>query len=452
MEVRFVASALAGLVLLAVPAPARANGRFPASNQVLVAPSDPNFLVLRTTFGVLVSSDAGKNWDVVCEKAVGYGGTEDPSLALTGGGTILGGTFEGLSTSRDKGCNWAFVPGPLTQNVVVDLVVRPDTPSTALVLTNKFSGTDDAGASLFQSDIFSSTNDGQTWATIGPALDRTIVFETVEVAKSDPQRLYVSGVRGAGPTEKGVVLSSKNAGQSWTENAVPLDTATERAPFISAVDPKNADRVYVRTKGTAGSRLLVSDDGGGTYKEVLKFGGDMLGFALSGDGAKIFVGGPKDGLYVGDPASLAFAQVSKIAVQCLSASGSKLFACSSEVAGFIVGVSEDDGKSFTGLLHLCGVRGPLACGPTSSEAQCLAGWPALQDSLGGSCIDAGAADSGDDGGTSSSGGSSSGGGCILGGADAGVGAGAAAAALAATLLFARRRRVRPRTRPSPRAR
>jgi MYXO-CTERM domain-containing protein len=435
---------LTALAALALPAVAHANGRFPASNQILVSPSDPNSLVLRTTFGILFSSDTGKNWDIVCEKAVGYGGTEDPSLGLTGT-TILAGTFEGLTQSADKACSWALVPGDLTQNVIVDVVVRPDTPSTVLALSNKFLSADDAGASLFTSNVFVTTNAGQSWAKNGPALDPTIVFETIEVAKSDPQRVYVSGVRGAGSTEQGVVLTSKDAGQTWTEHAFPLDTSSERAPFISAVDPTNADRVYARTKGTAGSRLLVSDDAGGSWKEVVKFQSDMLGFALSPDGKKIYVGGPKDGLQVGDSTSLAFAQVSKIAIQCLGAFNGKLYACSNEVGGFILGTSDDDGKSFTALLHLCGVRGPLACGPQTSEAQCVPDWPALRDTLS-TCPDGGTSSSGGssgtpDGGTSS--GSSSGcSSCALGPEDAGVGSLAALGVVGIGLLASRRRRRR----------
>jgi photosystem II stability/assembly factor-like uncharacterized protein len=443
--VHFRTLALTALAALALPSLAHANGRFPASSQILVSPTDPSSFVLRTTFGVLFSTDGGKNWDHVCEKAVGYGGTEDPSLALTGT-TIIAGTFEGLATSSDKGCSWGFVPGQLTENVVVDVVVRPDTPETAFVLTNKFSGSDEAGASLFQSDIFGTTNAGKDWATIGPSLDPTIVFETVEVAKSDPLRMYVSGVRGSGTTEQGVVLTSKDGGKNWFEHVVPLDTTTERAPFVSAVDPTNPDRVYVRTKGSAGSRLLVTDDGGVGFKEVLKFGQDMLGFALSPDGKKIYVGGPKDGLYVGDSTALTFTQASKIAVQCLGAFDSKLYVCSNEVGGFILGSTEDDGKTFSAILHLCGVRGPLACGASSSEAQCVPDWPALRDALstcgddGGASSSSGGSSSSGDGGTSSGGGGSSSGCALAEDAGASTGTLAGIGLAAAAFLAARRRR------------
>ncbi len=435
-------------VTLVFAAPARANGRFPAANQLVVSKTSPSQMVLRTTFGILVSKDGGATWDWICEKAVGYGGTEDPSMGITAAGTLLAGTFEGLVTSADKGCAWTFVPSPLKQNVVVDLVVRPDAPASALVLTNKFkmAANDDAGTALFQSDIFASTDDGKTWSVLAPSLDPTILFETLEVAASDPQRLYLSGKRGSGTTESGVVLVSTDRGASWQEHPVPLLAAIESAPFISAVDPKNADRVYVRTKaaGGGGSRLLVSDDGGTTFRAVLSFKGDMLGFALSEDGQKVYVGGPKDGLKTASAAALTFAQTSTIAVQCLTASGGTLYACSNEVSGFILGASRDDGATFTPVLHLYGVRGPLACADGTSQAQCVADWPPLRDSLGSGPTDAGSDAA--DGGAGGGGGASKGCTCdsaALGHGDGATALGAAAAILALTLT---RRRAGARAR------
>ena len=80
-----------------------------------------------------------------------------------------------------------------------------------------------------------------------------LVVETVEVARSDAQRLYVSAVRGEDAQREGFVLTSKDRGAHWTTHKVPLDAA-ERTPFLAAVDPQNADRVYVRTAGPASSR------------------------------------------------------------------------------------------------------------------------------------------------------------------------------------------------------
>src|ERR1700722_9772949 len=108
---RSAMAVLAAMGVTLVAPPALANGRFPAASQLVAHPRDPARMVLRTTYGLLVTRDNGTSWDWICERAVGYGGVEDPALAITGGGTLLAGIFEGLVSSSDEGCTWSRSPG-----------------------------------------------------------------------------------------------------------------------------------------------------------------------------------------------------------------------------------------------------------------------------------------------------------------------------------------------------
>ncbi|MDB4998890.1 MAG: BNR/Asp-box repeat domain protein [Myxococcaceae bacterium] len=426
------------VVATLTPRAASANGRFPAANQLVVAPDDPSVMTLRTTFGVLVSSDSATTFDWICERAVGYGGVEDPSLGMTSRSTIVAGTFEGLAVSPTGGCGWTFVGGGLTKQVIVDVVVRPDAPQTVLALTSTYLRPNDAGASTYANQVFRSTDGGTTWDAFGAPIEDTLVAETVEVSRSDPARLYVSGVTGAGTSSRGVLLVSKDSGGTWVEKDVPLDAnLRERAPYVSAVDPTNPDRVYVRTSAEKTSRLLVTDDAGDTFREV-RSSVPMLGFALSADGSKVFVGGT-DGLFVASSTDLAFTQRSPIQVQCLTVAGDVLYACSAESSGFILGASTDEGATFTPKLHLHTVRGPLACPAGSTAAQCVVDWPALQEQLGGG-PDASVKDAGADAGPGDGGGGK---GCscdLHGVGSAGVYAGACGLVAAGILALRRRRR------------
>src|SRR5262245_56848508 len=101
----------AAVVVALASGTASANGRFPAAGQVVVDPGDAKHIVLRTTYGILQTTDAGQTWHWICEQAVGYGGVEDPSMAITVDGTVLAGIFEGLSASHDRGCTWALAKG-----------------------------------------------------------------------------------------------------------------------------------------------------------------------------------------------------------------------------------------------------------------------------------------------------------------------------------------------------
>src|SRR6478735_6866224 len=96
------------LGVLAASAPSRANGRFPAASHLVVQPGAPETMVLRATFGFLVTHDAGATWHWVCERAVGFSGVQDPAVQLTTRGALLAGMFEGLAVSPHGGCDFTF--------------------------------------------------------------------------------------------------------------------------------------------------------------------------------------------------------------------------------------------------------------------------------------------------------------------------------------------------------
>jgi photosystem II stability/assembly factor-like uncharacterized protein len=370
---------------LALGLPARtasANGRFPAASQLVTHPRDPSHMVLRTSYGLLLSSDGGATWDWVCERAVGYGGIEDPSLSISAGGAILAGMFEGLTISSDHGCSWARTTA--VPEVVVDLTSRPSEPDTLYAITGKYAGRD-AGALLFHSELHVTTDAGATWSLRG-SLDPTLLLESVEVAPSSAARLYLTAVREVDAAKHAVLLTSDDGGVHWVEHAVPLE-AKEKAIFVAGVDASRPERVYLRTSGPETNRLLVSDDGGKTSRTIFR-GGALLGFALSERGDEVYVGGPTDGLQVsavsgaGIAADYRFEKRWPMAVQCLAVRGQTLWACSSPQSGFELGSSEDDGRSWKPRLTLQGMRGPLACSGASTTKECAPEWDRLRGDLG----------------------------------------------------------------------
>ncbi len=371
--------AVAAIAMMLPALPAKANGRFPEASQFVVSPGNPSAWVLRTTFGLVLSRDAGSHWDWACEKAVGYSGLQDPAIAVVSNDTILAGLFTGVSTAPAPWCNWSFAPGGIENKVIIDVSTRPNVPSSAVALTSHYVSETEAG-SLFFNQVFETLDHGATWSNLGVSLPSTFISETVEVAKSDPARLYVSGTRLTAAGYAGVLHTSRNSGASWDETLISLSGA-EKAPFVSGVDPKNADIVYLRTSGDVNNRLLISTDGGRTLRDAYRSEGPLRGFALSSDGATVFVGGPKDGLLTATRDNLQFQKVRDLEVQCLTWLGTDLFACSSEASGFELGVSSDQGKTFTTKLHFSDIRGPIACDADASSQACAADWPAMRDRL-----------------------------------------------------------------------
>lgn len=444
---------LATLLVLLVPSfPARvlANGRFPESNAFFFAPRDPQLIVLRTSFGLLVSHDRGGNWDWVCEQAIGLAGIEDPMYAITTDGTFIASTYQGLTVTRDGACTFAPVEGALKDLVFVDVAARPGNPDDVITFASSYGGQTDAGEVFFKSTLFETTDQGKTFGAVGPSFDPSLLGETVDFAATDPDRIYVSAVRSPGTTASAFLLTSRDHGKTWQENAMPLE-AGERAAYIAAVDPKNAERVYLRTRNAADkpSRLVLTDDGGKTYRTVFTALGPLAGFALSADGARIWVGGVKDGLNVANTTDFAFQQRSKVEIQCLALASDGLWACSNEKSGFVAALSKDDGATFETKLRFCGIRGSLACAPgTTTNVQCAGGgtgpladplFPSLKASLG--CADSAADAGGGDASAGPAAENAGDGGCSIGSPSDAPVALMAVASLGALVLLRRRRRV-----------
>jgi len=366
-----IAAAAGALVFSGAPR-AMGNGRFPAANQIAFSPSDSGLVVLRTTFGIVLSHDGGANWNWLCEDVLGVisSSNADPVLALSARSIVAAPSpANGLVVSPDTGCAWNTAGDPLRSELVKDLVVKPGAPDTVLALTSTYAR--DAGADGgpgYSQHVYGSADDGASWSPLAASIDPSAPATSIEVAASDAARVYVSAVRGANGARTASLFVSSDFGASWTERSVPIDPNSESEIYVAAVDPMNADRVYVRTLGRP-SRLLVTSDAGETYQAALSLSGPMLGFALSPDGSKVFAGSVEDGLFEAARDSLAFQQVSPIHVQCLATHGADLWACSDEPSGFIAGVSSDDGRTFAARAHLL-AQPVIACAAGSSAAQC----------------------------------------------------------------------------------
>jgi MYXO-CTERM domain-containing protein len=373
--------ALAALLLL-IPGRAAANGKFPAAGQIVVDPGDPAHVLVRTTFGILVSRDHAKTFDLICESGAGYAGNVDPGIAVTADGTLLAGIFEGIDVGRGDACSWQLAGGAPSGVSILDVSVVKSQPKIAVAL-----GVGAAGNSVFRSD-----DDAVTW-TLAGALPASFQGITLDVAPSDPGRLYVSGLdKGAGLAA--ALARSADGGASWEVIDIPM--VGSRAPYLAAIDPNDAGVIYVRLDGTPGT-LLVSKDGGQSWATILTLPGYMQGFALSPDGATVLAGSPSDGLWRAPVSTYAFQRVKTTGVQCLAWSGAEVYACGTEVA---VSRSTDQGDTFTPLLRLSCIRGPLACGAgTPVDKLCPAEWESLKEKIGTQYCDQGAGGGG--GGTQS---------------------------------------------------
>jgi MYXO-CTERM domain-containing protein len=377
-----------GAALTLTAASASANGRLPAANQLVVAPSDPTFMALRATFGIIISHDGGQSWYWICESATGYDAAEiqDPSIGITANNSLVVGLREGLAVSHDNECDWHYVSGPLGHTPIIDVVTRPDMPSTILALSSVATGTDDAGDPTYTSQVWTSTDNGETWAMTGTPLPSSYILETIEVAATDDQRIYVSGVTGAGSTAVATMFVSSDGAMTWTPRSIPAptwDTTNDTSIFVSAVDPTDEDLVYIRTIGSINYKLIVSNDAGQTYYTAFEEPHNLTGFALSADGTTVYVGGPSVGLFTAPKTQMltqssftATSPQNPIDMTCLARNGTALLACSAIQSGpFLLGQSVDNGATFTSVLQTSQLCGPLTCITDAAEYECNYEWP-----------------------------------------------------------------------------
>jgi len=340
---------------------------------LVVDPGNPDHIVVRATFGIVETFDAGATWLWVCESAVGYGGVDDPAVSITEAGTLLVGIRSGVATSFDDGCGWAVDGSALAGLRIVDLATDVMAPSTAIGIS-----ADDTDG-IPRVVVAETIDDGMSWTVLGPDLDSDIVPETIDASPSMPARLYVSAIAGA-ETDP-VIERSSDRGQTWTRIAIDIPGA-ERT-FISAISPTDPDTLYLRVPGELMDRLYVSRDAAETWTMIAELEGEMLGFAAEPNGERVAVGIKQGGVHVARVSDHVFTRVADTGVRCLTWSTSGLYACGNEGQdGFTVARSADGGVSFTPLYHLLEI-GMLACAAgTEAGDTCPALFPDLLDQLG----------------------------------------------------------------------
>jgi hypothetical protein len=373
---------VAALLLALWSGPALANGRMPGANDVIFDHGDADHLVARATFGVMQSFDRGATWQWICEQAIDTSGViADPPTAMLADGTlVLLPPTGGALLSRDRGCSWERAPSPLAEKRGVDLTLDPGDAAHLYALTSTIEEIDPQGYGVYENLLIETRDNGQSW-TLVATLPSDFEAETVEVAASDRQRIYVSGTASRNP-RLGIIQRSEDGGAIWARAMQDLPAGTGSL-LISAIDPNDADRLWLRvpargdTIGLLPARLYLSENKGESFRQIADTRRGMFGFALSPDGTELAFGGPMDGLFVGpSDGSATFEKVSSLGVRCLRwPETDALYACGTEPRDpFGLGVSRDKGRSFEALYRMAETC-PAECPEgTSFAGVCQEAW------------------------------------------------------------------------------
>jgi hypothetical protein len=356
--------------------PARANGRYPLANELVVDPSAPSHLVARTTFGLLDSRDAGATWRWICEQAVNPNGLVDPAIAVTASGRTLVSVDHGVAISQDD-CAWHISSGLDESLFMIDFAIDPMNARRVVGLVDDFS------ESSQRFDLFESLDEGENWSALSAIASADVAPTTLEVAPSG--RIYLAGMH---PSTGGgfFMRVDRDANDVLTDTVTDFDLSGGANAFVAAVDPNDSNRAYIRTTaGASGEpgRLLVTNDAGATFQEVLSLSGGLSGFALAPDGAKVAAGSSIAGVSTADTTTFDFQKKSAVGPLCLTWTARGLFVCATEAQDqMTIGLSSDDGATFATLLHLDQIV-PLVCDADAQESAACAGrWSVAASTLG----------------------------------------------------------------------
>lgn len=264
---------------------ASANGRLPATVSITFRQGHPNDIVAGLTFGLAISHDGGATWSWMCDDAIGIaGGPYDPIYSYSSAGTVFATTLSGLVVMRDlcafNASGSGFVsattlgPGPGSNGTLYyGASVATDVPPNF--------------------KIYRSTDDGVSFPAPtqpDPTTDTNVWWESITVAPSNDQIVYLSGFRyipvSTGSTEMKrdhLLYRSDNGGASWNDlspaQGFPVVAQSQSSPLmqnslihivaVASDDPKHlyARVAYIDNMTTDG--LYVSTDSGVTWALIL---------------------------------------------------------------------------------------------------------------------------------------------------------------------------------------
>jgi MYXO-CTERM domain-containing protein len=343
-------SRLLGPALLAVvglifsPRPARADGAFPNTLSILTPEQLPNETLLATNFGLVMSFDHDQTWIYSCEQALNSFATlyqmGPPPL-----NRIYAVSQTSLVSSDDSSCTWkASAAG------AVDAFVDPTNANRVLAVV---ATSGDAGSVY---SVVESADAGTTFPQLRYTAAAGDHITGVEIARSDPQTVYLTLTSGATYVPKVAVTS--NGGGSWTLHDLSgsLAAGTYSIRLVS-VDPTNAQKLILRVGSGSGEALAISTNSGVSATTPLTFpGGVFTAFARMPSGSLIAGGvvGSTNVAYRSTDSGATFPPLPAVpfSFKAMSARGTTLYAALDNMSdAFAIETSPDEGMTWRPLMR-----------------------------------------------------------------------------------------------------
>ena len=368
---------LALTALAALAGGAGANGRPPGTSTINFRPGHEQDILAGMSFGVTVSHDGGATWHWMCEKAVKYGGMYDPDYVYNPTGAVFATTFDGSLEMRN-GCT--FDATPFGTKFFSTIAQGPD---GALYMAAAQSA--NLPADPGDAKIYKSTDNGMTFPTSANPGMVNDWWSSLEVAPSDPSRVYLAGYRIINGVTAHVMFKSTNGGTSFAPLSLTGLTLNLNSRIdVVGISHTNPDLLFIRVSyqnpNAISDGIYRSTDGGGSWTKVLDKN-DEIAFVVRANG-DLVAGTRNSGTFQSTAASsgdvwTAVANAPHINCLVENAAG-EVWACTqnfgagqtpSDQAGIM---KSTDLVTWTKVLHYQDIQGPVECAAgTIQHDQCV---------------------------------------------------------------------------------
>jgi MYXO-CTERM domain-containing protein len=366
VSARTRAAILAATLCLGAATVARADGAFPNSQNIMAPAALPHEILLGTNFGLVMSFDDGQTWTWSCEQQLNSFAT----LYQVGpppANRLYAVSAQGVIRSNDTACSWSAATG-IGSSAALDVFADPTDAAHVLAVTT--TGAD--GGSLYE--VLASSDGGATFgATIYTAAAGDHITG-IEIARSAPQTIYATITSGTSYVPK--LAQTTDGGAHWTLH--DLSAALTPGAYslgLIAVDPVDAQKVYLRVGARTGEALAITTDGGATATSPLPLaGGALTAFTRMPSGSLIVTGTvvTSNVAYRSTDGGATF-QMLPVAmpVRGLAARGTTLYAATDASAvDWAIATSPDEGMTWQPLMSYMDIQAIQTCVMAACQADC----------------------------------------------------------------------------------
>jgi photosystem II stability/assembly factor-like uncharacterized protein len=187
--------------------------------------------------------DGGASWGQIGEIPTGFYVLND--MSAFDSSKLFAITSYGCHRSTDGGTNWSYAPFPSASGYAYRVRVDPTNSNKVYAVGRKYNSSNGRYSMAF----FKSANGGSFW-TAGAFFNFEYFYPyDMAISRTNPDIIYVAGYKeelvGFNYYLYGTLLKSSDAGDNWADISSSVETEDRQYFYSVAVDPTNADRVYV---------------------------------------------------------------------------------------------------------------------------------------------------------------------------------------------------------------